>query len=219
LGTLLVSVSAAADDFGEVGTFALSAERITSIHHSSVTMEPEGGGAEFTTGTTNIALLVGARESAYSFPRIAGDYFVTDNLSVGAALGLLHSSSSTETEVMGTSTEGDGPSMTGFLFAPRVGYAFMFQDNIGIWPKAGITYVSASETEPDDDENSMSDLALSLDVPLVFIPTDHVAFTAGPSLDLGITGSWESDPDMGETTEGDRKSTDIGLNVGITVFF
>jgi hypothetical protein len=221
LGTLLVSASAAADDFGEVGTFAISAERITSIHHSSVTLEPEEGPGEQTDSATNIALFTGAPSltTVYSVPRLAADYFVIDNLSVGAALAIVRTTTSEETEVMGTSTEEDGPTLTGFLFAPRVGYSFMFQDNVGIWPKAGFTYVSAGSSTEDVAEVSRSALAVSLDVPLVFVPVEHVAFTAGPSLDLGISGSQETDPEDGETQELDRKATEIGLNVGMTVFF
>ena len=220
LGTLLVTASAAADDFGEVGTFALSAERITSIHHSSVTTEAEGSDVKNTNSFTNIALFTGSDSdrTAYTFPRLAADYFVIDNLSVGAALGIIHSSENVEREEMGTSQEEDGPSLSGWLFAPRVGYSFMFQDNIGIWPKAGITYVS-SGTSSDAGETSGNALALSLGIPLVFVPVEHVAFSAGLDLDLGLSGSFESDPDMGDTLEADVKATDFGLNLGMTVFF
>lgn len=231
LGTLLVTTSALADDFGEEGTFAVSGERLTSIHHSSVKFEGDGD-AEFTISHTNISLFAGPQSlrpsidddagvenTAYTFPRIAADYFVIDGLSVGASLAYVHSSSSSETELMGTSVESDGPSTSGFLIAPRVGYAYMFQDNLGIWPKLGITYVSAGLTDDDDNEFSTSALAVSLDVPLVFVPVEHVAFTAGPSLDLGVSGSSEVNPDVGATEETDFKATDIGLNVGMTVFF
>jgi hypothetical protein len=222
-GTLLVASSAgAADPFGEVGTFAISAERITSINHTSMTVEPEGDGPETTNSATNIALFTGSPDenTVYSVPRVAGDYFVIDSLSVGAALGLIHTTTSTEAELMGTSVESDGPTISGFLFSPRAGYAFMFQDNVGIWPKLGFTYVSGGSDEDGGTETSLSALALSLDVPLVFSPIPNVAFTAGPSLDLGLSGSWELDPPgAAETQEGDIKVTEYGLNVGMTAFF
>jgi hypothetical protein len=225
LGALLVPAAAGAQTrFGTAGRFAISAERITSINHSSWKSEDEEADASSTTSYTNIALFASPLSpvtSGYSFPRIGADYFVIDGLSLGAALGIVSTTSSQELEMGDTSVESDGDSLSGFLFAPRVGYAFMFSDNVGIWPRAGITYVTAGTEEDDGDEFSASRLALTLEVPFVLAPVPHVAFTAGPTLDLGVSGSTESDPQEAgaPTVETDQKVTDIGLNVGMTVYF
>lgn len=222
---LLVPVSAQAQEFGTAGRFAISAERMFGVVHSTQSEDDEVAGVEVTRrqSNTTISLLnnpLGGLVSAYSAPRLAADYFVTDGLSIGAALGFAHSSSSTETEGEDTTVETDGPSTNTVLLAPRVGYAFMFDDAIGIWPRLGITYVNAS-SETDDVESSASRLALTIEAPFVFAPLPHVAFTAGPTLDLGLSGSTEFDPSEPgeETEETDVKATDIGLQLGMLVYF
>jgi hypothetical protein len=220
-GTLLLPAAANAQDFGTAGRFAIAAERITSINHSSTTVEDEDSDTSTTTSYTNIALFTGAATSEYSFPRVGFDYFVTDGLSVGAALGIVHTSSSTEQDTGETTIESDGPTVSGILFSPRVGYAFMFADNIGIWPRAGVTYVGAGAENDDGDEFSTKLWAFSLEVPFVFVPVPHVAFTAAPALDLGLSGSNEIDPDdPGDPTiESDFKTTEFGLHIGMLAYF
>jgi hypothetical protein len=220
-GTLLLPAAANAQDFGTAGRFAIAAERITSINHSSTTQEAEDSDASTTTSYTNIALFTGSLNSGYSVPRVGFDYFVTDGLSVGAALGIVHTSSSVELDTGETTIESDGPTLSGFLFSPRIGYALMFEDNIGIWPRAGITYVGAGSESDDGDEFSSKLWAFSLEVPFVFVPVPHVAFTAAPALDLGLSGSSEFDPDdPGDPTiESDYKTTDFGLHLGMLAYF
>ena len=223
-GTLLLPAAANAQDFGTAGRFAISAERITSINHSSMTLEDDDSDASLSSSYTNIAFLtnpLGSDTSGYSFPRIGADYFVIDGLSVGAALGIISSSSSIEVDNGETSTESDGPTTSGVLFSPRIGYAFMFEDNIGIWPRAGITYVGAGSEDDDGDETSVKLWALSIEVPFVFVPVPHVAFTAAPALDLGIGGSREIDPGAEgvPTSENDLKATDFGLHLGMLAYF
>jgi len=222
---LALPAAANAQAFGTAGRFAISAERITTINHSSVTSEDEDEDATTTIGRTNIALFAnpttGPATSGYSFPRIAADYFVIDGLSVGAGLGLASSSGTIENEAGNISVETDADSMSGLLFAPRVGYAFMFEDNIGIWPRAGFTYVGVGTDEADGDEISARLFAFTLEVPFVFVPVPHVAFTAAPALDLGISGSTEEDPQEpgAPNVETDYKVTDIGLHLGMTAYF
>jgi hypothetical protein len=222
-GTLLLPAAASAQDFGTAGRFAIAAERITSIHHSSST-EEEDDEEPVTTSYTNIALFanpLGGITSRYSFPRIGADYFVTDGLSIGAALGIIHSSNKFETEEGDATVERDGPTISGLLLSPRVGYAFMFEDNIGIWPRAGITYVGMGSETDDGLESSSKLWALSIEVPFVFVPVPHVAFTAAPALDLGLGGSSEIDPSApnAPTSESDVKATDFGLHLGMLAYF
>jgi hypothetical protein len=227
-GALLVPQTVFAQDrFGSAGQFAISADRLTGVSHTSI--KTEQGEVTSTQSMTTITLFTNTlegRTSAYSYPRLGADYFVIDSLSIGAALGIVHSSSSNEIEQGNNSLETDGPSQTGFLIYPRVGYALMFQDNFGFWPRGGLTYASASSTQEandedeDDSETSQSALAFSLEALFVFSPVPHVAFTGGPTLDLGLSGSYENDPGgPAPTNEFDIKATDIGLQLGITAFF
>lgn len=228
---LLAAPGAYAQDFGKAGQIAVGAERLFGVVHTSLTAEDDGGEATFS--HTNISLLVSRSNSTgggavggifplgYSFPRIAGDYFVIDGLSVGGSLGLYTHSGNVEVEVMGQSQENDTGSITGFLFEPRVGYAFMFHEMIGIWPRGGITFLSESAESADNDERSSSAWAITLECPLVINPVPHVVFGIGPTLDLGVTGSTENDPSepMAPTTEFDNTMHDIGLQASLTAYF
>jgi hypothetical protein len=224
---LLAAPAAYAQDFGKEGQFAIGAERLFGVVHTSVTSEE--GDLEATFSHTNISLLLSRSNSSgggefplgYSFPRIAADYFVIDGLSVGGSLGLYTHSGSLEVEFMGESEENDTGSITGFLFEPRVGYAFMFSEMIGIWPRGGITYLSESAENADNDERSSSALAITLECPLVINPVPHVVFGIGPTLDLGVTGSTENDPSepMVPTSETDITMHDIGLQASLTAYF
>jgi hypothetical protein len=224
---VLAAPAAYAQDFGKEGQIAVGAERLFGVVHTSVTEEE--GDVSVTFSHTNISLLIsrsnssggGAFPLGYSFPRIAGDYFVIDGLSVGGSLGVYTHSGNLETEGDGVSVEADTGSITGFLFEPRVGYAFMFSDMIGIWPRGGITFLSESSENADNDERSSSSLALTLECPLVINPVPHVVFGIGPTFDLGLTGSNEVNPSepMAPTSETDLTMHDIGLQASLTAYF
>jgi hypothetical protein len=169
-------------------------------------------GGTTTESRTNINLLHNGeadRSTGYSTARIGFDYFPTDGLSLGAALGYFHVSASSTFEAGGVSSTTDGGSGDAFLFAPRIGYAFMFAASAGIWPRAGITYVTLST----DSNLSAHALALTLEAPLVLTPIPHVAFLIGPTLDLGLSGG----TDNGGTTTS-YKLTDIGLQAGLAIY-
>ena len=219
-------------ELGRSGQFAVSAERLTGLVRSTVEVETEmgGGTATFTSSSTNFHLLIhpvgtsGGDETAfggYSFPRIGADYFVIDRLSLGAALGYFSVATTSELEAGGTSMDVGDVTLSGFLLAPRVGYAVMFNDTVGIWPRGGVTYTHSGFTDnEDDDELSVNMWALSLDVPLVIAPVPHVAFLVGPTLDYGFSGSFTStDGATGMEEENDLTVTELGVQAGLTIYF
>lgn len=216
-----------AQDFGKEGQIAISAERLFGIAHTSQT--DEIGDGEFNQSHTSISLLTTPFNSTtgtllpvgFSFPRIGGDYFVIDGLSLGGSLGVFTMSGEFENEVMGETVDGDTGSVNGFLLAPRVGYAFMFNDTFGIWPRGGITFLHAGREADNNDEASSSVWALTIEAPLVIAPLPHVAFTVGPTLDLGVTGSTEVNPAEPDepTVDNDFNVWDLGLHAGMTVYF
>lgn len=224
---MLAAPAAYAQDFGESGQFAVGAERLFGIAHTSISSEV--GDAEATLSHTNISLLMSRSNSStggifplgYSFPRIGADYFVMDGLSVGGSLGVYTHSGEVEAEEMGVSIESDTGSYTGFLFQPRVGYAFMFSDMFGIWPRGGITFLHEGFEAGNNDETSSSAWAITIDAPLVIHPVPHVVFGIGPTLDLGVTGSSEDDPADPDdpTTETDFTMHDFGLQASLVVYF
>jgi hypothetical protein len=208
---LFVTSSAWAQTFGEKGQLAISAERLFGFVHDSSTVTVNGvdintktDSFSFLSSTvTPIPLPAGdvAPGLAYSQPRVAGDYFVIDHLSVGAALGYAHTSITTPVNVNQEITTGQDS----WTFAPRAGYSFLFNDWIGIWPRAGFTYRSFSF-----GNDGGHDLALTIEAPVTFTLIPHVVFAAGPTLDIGLTGSVDH-TENGVTTSNDFSSTEIGI--------
>jgi hypothetical protein len=215
---LLASSSAWAQTFGEKGQIAISAERLFGFTYDSARVTVNGRDA--TGSVTHFSLLsspvgvnVGGNAvwGGYGSPRVAGDYFVINRLSVGAALGYAHWSLTTQPAAAGapeTTTTGDS-----FTFAPRAGYMLTFTDKIGFWPRAGFTYRTFSA-----QNTSGHDFALTLEAPFMFTLIPHVGFWAGPTLDLGLTGS-QSQQANGATTSFDFNATAIGIQTGLVVYF
>jgi hypothetical protein len=218
---MLASSSAWAQDFGEKGTIAISAERLFGFSYDSARVTQNGQDTK--ASITHFSLLsspvsIGGTGgnagvwAGYSTPRVAGDYFIINRLSLGAAIGYAHWSASVETPGPGgeeTTTTGDS-----FTFAPRVGYFLNFTDKIGFWPRGGLTYRSYSA------ENAGGhDLAFTLEAPFAFLLIPHVGFWAGPTLDLGVTGSQKFEAPNGTTTSYDFNALAIGLQTGLFVYF
>jgi hypothetical protein len=208
---LLVSSSAWAQTFGEKGQLAISAERLFGFVHDSSTTTFDGVDSttktdSFSLISTSLAPTGGGGGLVYSQPRVAGDYFVIDSLSVGAALGYSHTS-------VGLPVTGNREVSTSFdswTFAPRAGWFFSFNDMFGIWPRAGFTYRTFSVG--NDGGHA---LALTLEAPFTFSLIPHVVFTAGPTFDIGLTGSVDNTTDAGVTNSIDFTATEIGIQTGL----
>ena len=138
----------------------------------------------------------------------------------------MYMTGSASEEVDGQDT-GDSSTFNIFVVSPRVGYATMFNDNIGIWPRAGITYGNVSSShdfrEPIDgqtttSESSTSTTLLSLEAMLILSPAAHVGLTLGPTFDYELARSSELDGE--DAMEGVSTSyADIGLQAGLLAWF
>ncbi len=170
--------AAGPDEFGRQGTAALFGERLFGIHFSRVKQEL-GNGDTATIETTGISLGWRGRGSLTPFevPRVAFDYFVIDSLSVGGALGY--------------ASYGDDFDYEEFLLAPRVGYAFMFSDVIGLWLRGGFTYHSL-DPDPGGSESGM---AFTAEAMFIVAPTPHFGIIFGPTFDIDFTGEDDDDRD------------------------
>lgn len=210
----------AQDRFGKGGQFVLSAERLFGVVVTS--SKEEEAGIEETTSYTVISLFSSPFNTFftnYSFARMGADYLVADSISIGGALAYFTASGTVEQEGQ---PDQDTATTSGFLLAPRIGFAHMFQGAVGIWPRAGVTYLRAG-TENDEGtfENSANRFAVTLEAPLVITPAPHAMITIGPTLDLGVSGSDETsydDPTISDTEE-DVTGTDYGLQAGLGIFF
>jgi hypothetical protein len=216
LGSILSAIALASSGasaqkrFGTQGQVAIGAERLTGVMFSSETSEepdPAGGTSEVTASYTTVNLL-------NSYARVGFDFFVLDGFSLGAALGYVAFLGRMEIDGTEQNTRSKG-----FLLAPRLGYAAMFSDNEGIWPRAGITYAGASSENADFALGSSSNrLALSIEAPLVLSPVRHAAITLGPTLDLGLSGSNEYTAN-GMTQESDVTAIEFGAQAGLSLWF
>ena len=217
---ILASSSAWAQTFGEKGQTAISGERLFGFTYDSARVTQNG--QDTTASVTHFSLLsspvvVGGGGgnagvwAGFNSPRVAGDYFVINRLSVGAALGYAHWS---RTVTLPGPVDDDTTSGESFTFAPRVGYFLTFTDKIGFWPRGGLTYRSYSA------ENAGGhDLAFTLEAPFAFTVIPHVAFWAGPTADLGFTGSQHVQAGNGTTTSVDFNAMAIGIQTGLVVYF
>lgn len=207
VGALLVAGSAQAQNFGSRGQMAFSADRLFGVYGYKASTSytgnaPAGGEYEDSQSGTHVNLLWGNSSVAnfginpYMMPRLSFDYFVIDGLSVGGSIGYATMGGETKPEkrpagvALGESE--DLPDSNLFAFAPRVGYAYMFNDIIGIWPRGGITYARIhSEAQQGGAKYEVTNKVFSLDIEamLVIVPKEHFAFVVGPVLDLGLTGS------------------------------
>ncbi len=215
---LLASSSAWAQDFGKKGQLAISAERLFGFTYNSSSVHTQAG--DHDSSVTGFSLLSstptaanpGSAWEGYGSPRVAGDYFIIDHLSLGGALGYAHVSINDQPPALNnteTTTSGHV-----FTFAPRVGYALAFNDLIGFWPRAGFTY-RAYSLENDSAHN----LALTLEAPFTFNVFPHVVFWGGPTLDLGLSGSASVDNGNGTTVSNDFHSTEFGIQTALLVYF
>ena len=223
----------AGSSFARAGTLAVGAERMFGYTRTTLTTQQEQPPSDVETTTTlNRFTLLGRPsfvtqfQSPYSTPRIGIDFFPIDGLSFGGSITYVSESGETERESPAGSQTQDADPSSGFLISPRVGYGIMFSDLFGIWPRAGITYFTTSSENRNaqgqtTSETNVNGLALTVEVPLILSPIDHVGFTIGPTLDIPLSGSAETDPTdpADPTSETDVKFMDIGLHAGLLVWF
>ena len=220
----LLSVGAAhAQDFGVQGTFAIGAERLMGFAVSTELEEDENDNERKSKNTSFYFLgsgtdpLLGA--PIWVSPRIGFDYFVIDSLSIGGSLVYVSNSGQVETTPAGGQTTDADRSSNAFLISPRVGYAYMFSEMVGIWPRGGFTYVTGGSDNGVKSNRNV--FALSIEGMLTIVPVPHAGFIVGPTLDFPFAGSGEDDPTgPAPATDIDKyRVTTFGIQAGIFVWF
>lgn len=134
----------------------------------------------------------GGTKSPYRFPSLALDYMIQSSLSVGLAANFVRLSAS------------NGFSNTGFEIAPRIGYATMPSQNLGIWPRVGVTYSYGTAVKA---------FGITGELLLVAVITPHLLVTFGPVVDWGVSGTIKN----GNGTTSNVNFVDIGAYFGLTV--
>lgn len=220
------------------GQLVLSGERLFGVVSSTASVEEMGVEADVTSTSIDLGLRSG--QSPWSVPRLALDGFVTDGLSLGTALGFSTTSISAGASMGGASGDVDIGSSWTLVLAPRVGYAYMLNDSVGIWPRAGLSLFFGSTGldegalgDQDLDGDGMPDvtfsgsdisidgLALTAELPLVLVPVEHFAVLIAPSLDLGLSGSVSSDAAGAdaEALDQDVDITDLAIHISLAGWF
>ena len=128
-----------------VGTIILSVDRLFGVVSGTQTEEvsEQGFKSETTVTSTEVSLLgrgpatVGAL--FFSTLRLALDFLISDGLTLGGGIGFASVSQEVESEVTfdggSDTTTDDGPTVSGLVFAPRIGYLAVFNETVGIWPR------------------------------------------------------------------------------------
>ena len=222
LSVAFATTSAFSQEFGKSGDFSIAVERVFAIHKSKVYEENwVAGEPDWEDSYTGIsfgwrgpsAISRAGRPQASSnpldVPRFSFDYFILEHLSLGGSLGYSSISDADDSQE-GFSED----STSSFLFNPRVGYALMFSSAVGFWPQGGLSYYSITH----DETHSESGLTLTINLPFVLSPATHLAFMAGPYLDLGMLGTIDYDGGFGgdpPPPDHDRTYRSIGLQFGL----
>ncbi len=173
-------------EFGAQGQVAISGERLFGVYYAKASYSAAALAPSYSQSFTVIGFGWSSDPPVSSFaqPRAGIDYFVIDRLSLGGALGLYSASG----DVNGT----------GFLLAPRIGYAIDLGRVASFWPRGGITYYSHA-----DHHN----VGLSGEANFALFPRANWAFLISPFFDIGPFGGWHDHPDYSEVA--------LGISLGI----
>jgi hypothetical protein len=263
LAVLLASSSASAGDerFGGARQLAVSVDRLFGFYgySSSITYTPtppanqqpteyedsqSGTLVNFLWGNANTGSPIGGTSQVWGvnpfvMPRLAFDYMIFDHLSVGGSFGYASTGGSLKAErrpATQTYTEPqDLPDTSALAFTPRVGFAYMFSDFFGIWPRLGLTYsrlhaewVATGQFADRYKWNGWL-FDLGVEAQVILAPVRHFAFTIGPIVDVGLAGSGTEEisaaPRQGNqqppTPQPDRtiKMHNYGLTAGLLGYF
>jgi hypothetical protein len=201
--------------FGEAHELVVSSERLFGFVYSSQKVSDPGGDTTTTVTTFSLFSNPVSFISLYATPRLALDGFVTDRFSVGLAAGFFTTSESESQPGLTVNTS--SPTITGFSFAPRVGYALPLGRVASLWPRVGFTFFHLSTS--DSSSASTSLYAATLEVPLVITVVPHFFVSVAPTLDLGLGGSTSAFGATGGSMSVDAKETDFGLECALGGFF
>jgi hypothetical protein len=217
---------------------ALSADRLFGYHHWWLSATPtllDGDpitGIEVSEKGDQVALLTGGSAvdsafmglNAHAIPRLGVDVVLGPGVTVGGSLS--YYSSSGEITVSGTTAAvtQKNNKIQAFGVSARVGYAVMFTDVVGIWPRAGITYgtqvltrwvypsATAAPTEQEWDVNYVS---VDPEFLVVLSPVPNFGLLVGLTGSIGATGGFTAKSAGLTVEEGDMTANNIGVTAGL----
>jgi hypothetical protein len=223
VATLLGASAAMAEPFASHGTFAVGVERVFGFDYTHQTTKPVNSTVETTSSETTFALANAIPTQVSLIPRLNFDVFLGPGISVGGGVMYQHGSTSSSTTGIPGEDSGTG---SYYLFAPRIGFGIPINDNVALWPRAGISYyyTSTESTNPDGaggqrtQKNTNGLWYTTIDAMLMLSPIPQVAFQVGPSLDVLIGGPTRTRDGVGVPVD-DTSQYSIGVRTGLTVWF
>lgn len=250
LGTALLASGDAkaaghASGFGDKGQLILSADRLMPLFgYSHISIDAANNTANsVSTSNSEISLLFAHASGSnvngavpllldvHAVPRIAADFTIINNLTLGLGLGFLfglggNQKVTTQNGAVQTQTKVDSPTGTMIGLAPRVGYILPFGEHLAFWPRLGFAFYSVNETQKTvtnngntttTTTNEVTNTAFSLDLDpqLAIIPVEHFFITVGPTLNIPIAGSLSSSQTTGATTTNPVSQDTAILHFGI----
>jgi len=187
--------------FGNRWEFVVSAERLLGYAHTSRRVYIPNAPDEIAKyDQLHLLSNPGDLGTNFSTPRIAVDLFLARGFSLGGAFGY----------ALNTDNGPSGLKRKLITLSPRLGYAVMFGEVVGLWPRVGATY-QLHYSDPADTWL----LAASADLPVVLVAGGHAAFTLGPRLDWAFLG--KTFPAGGASYK--VKATEFGISAGVSLFF
>jgi hypothetical protein len=105
----------------------------------------------------------------------------------------------------------DWSDVTGFSFAPRVGYVFSLSDTWSFWLRGGPTYTSVNFDPPEGGDLDVKLYQLEVDGMFVAGLTEGFGITFGPSIALPLGGEW----DAGQNYDVDLSVLSFGVYAGL----
>jgi hypothetical protein len=203
-------------NFGNQGQLAITAENLFGLTIERVGYD-QPNNTERSTTTTNIGLFHATTN--YRGPWVGAHYFIIPNLSLGATLGFVSTSSSTTQTTASTTTTTDGTPVFRFVAIPKVGYALMLTNMLGFWFRGGpgLHTTSVGDPNPNDNNDQSSSTTfwfLSLDALFVVAPTPNFGFYVGPQANFSFAGS-QSGTSNATTVSWDANFRSFSIDAGL----
>jgi hypothetical protein len=178
------------EPFGKAGVINLASDVALNIQHTGYSAQSGGPTPSSTT--------------TYMFGP-AADYFVIDNLSVGALL-----------QIGRESVEAPGASLNKDIIGlePRIGYHLsLFAGETGLWPRVSFFYEQAkyksAEVVIDAPSTNVTEKAMGIGffLPFLIHPVEHFHIGIGPYLKTALSTKVDG--------QNEPKATTIGLRLEI----
>ena len=139
------------------------------------------------TGQTTGGVDGGSSTSTWTLTLLpSADYFVIQNLSVGAFVDFTHTEFTNTTN--GTPNGTGSTSLNTFGLGPRIGYDIPIVDWISVWPKLGLSFSTTSSSTNGQSGNN-NRWTLLLYAPFLYHLATHFFVGLGPLLSADLAAS------------------------------